>query len=276
LLVFIVLAPHGYAALIDVPPPGELPVVNTVGNDTFYAFIADLFLRRVKPLLSAVAVFYIIYYGSRMALASGNEDSVKKSKLAIMYALIGFIILNAPAIFIQAFNPASQPILPEGPSIEWWAVIMDILITGLRYIAGIIAVAWLILSGFRMITAAGKEDVISKHRIQILWSIFGLIIVALAGVFEKIAFGDCNWSTLICSYPNPTEGVSVFVSIINMILTFVVPLGLIFLVVGGMYMILAHGNDTMLTKGKKILQYTVIALVIIYISYVVVAEIAKW
>jgi hypothetical protein len=40
-------------------------------------------------------------------------------------------------------------------------------------------------------------------------------------------------------------------------------------------MILAHGNDTMLNKGKKIVQGTIIALVIIYAAYVIVMALAN-
>ena len=279
MLVFILLflcVPASFAQMIHVPAPGDLPMIPTAGNLSFTWWLVNWIIPRGKLLLSVVAVIYIIYYGSRMALAGGNDESVKKSKLALTYAAIGFIIINSADIFNAAFNPYFQN--GEGPSIGIWSNIIGILITGLRYIAGTVAVAWLILSGFRMITAGGKEEVIQKQKTQIIWSIFGLILVALAGTFQAVAFGTCDWWNADFCTPKPdaTKGVTLFASIINLLLAFVVPLGFLFLVIGGMYMILSHGNDTMLNKGKKIVQGTVIALVIIYAAYVIVSALAQF
>jgi hypothetical protein len=278
-LGIVLLLPYYVSAeTIHLPPGPDLPTLPAVAreNQSFFRWLVLEIIPKGKLILSVVAVIYIIYYGSRMALAGGNDESVKKSKLALTYAAIGFIIINSADIFNSAFNPYEQN--GEGPSVGVWSNIIGILITGLRYIAGTVAVAWLILSGFRMITAAGKEEVIQKQKTQIIWSIFGLILVALAGTFQSVAFGTCDWwNTDFCTpRPDATKGVSLFASIINLILTFVVPLGFLFLVIGGMYMILAHGNDTMLTKGKKIVQWTVIALVIIYAAYVLVSTLAQF
>jgi hypothetical protein len=268
--------PASFAQMIDVPSPRDLPSIPTSGNFSFRWWLVNQIIPKGKLILSVIAVFYIIYYGSRMVFASGNDELVKKSKLALSYAAIGFIIINASDIFNAAFNPYDQN--GEGPSVGMWSHIIGILITGLRYIAGTLAVAFLVLSGFRMITAAGKEEVIQKQKTQIMWSIFGLILVALAGTFQSVVFGTCNWWNADFCTPSPdaTKGVSLLTSIINLILTFVFPLGFLFLVIGGMYMILSHGNDTMLTKGKKIVQWTVITLVIIYAAYVLVSTLAQF
>lgn len=54
------------------------------------------------------------------------------------------------------------------------------------------------------------------------------------------------------------------------------PLALIAIVVGAVYMMASAGNPGMMGKGKQILTYAIIGLILAYGSYMIINEILKW
>ena len=63
-------------------------------------------------------------------------------------------------------------------------------------------------------------------------------------------------------------------NIINWVLFVIVPIiAPIFIVIGGIYLLIARGNPEMFSKGKSILTAVVIGLIIVYTAYVALSTI---
>ena len=63
-------------------------------------------------------------------------------------------------------------------------------------------------------------------------------------------------------------------NIINWVLFVIVPIiAPIFIVIGGIYLLIARGNPEMFNKGKSILTATVVGLIIVYTAYVLLSTI---
>jgi hypothetical protein len=83
---------------------------------------------------------------------------------------------------------------PEDPRV----IIANLIKIALGFI-GIILVVILIIAGFRWMTSAGNQDVVSKSKSQIVSAIIGLIIIvasyALAEFITSCVYGitDSNW-----------------------------------------------------------------------------------
>lgn len=264
-VLFFLIPPSTLAERFSLPTVPGLPRTSTSGNDTFNDFLVKTLIPMTKIIFQAVAVVFIFYSGSRLVFASGNDDTVKKGRISLLYALIGFIFLNIGDLFVNVFVPREGN--NQGPSLVDWKFLLNIVITAIRGIAGTIAIVSIIIGGFRIVIsgASGSDDAVAKQRTQILWSILGLIVIALAGEFQKIAFeGDTD------------KGISTATSLIRLLLLFIVPLGFGALILGGFYFIFSGASDSLRTKGLKIIQGTIIALVIIYASYTIVTEVLKY
>ncbi len=268
LAVFLFIAgiftiPFLTQAAFDLPGT-SLPELNsTNGNNTFNDFVRNQALPTTRILFQGVAVFYILFFGIRMVF-SANDEASKKARLGLLYAVVGFIFLNVGEFFFASFVPRAG--LNE-PSLFDWKNIISIVITALRGIAGTVAIVSIIISGYQIVisSASGADDAAAKYRRQILWSILGLIVIALAGEFQRIAFeGDVE------------RGHGVIGSLLRLMLLFVVPIGFAGLILGGFYFIFSGANDSLRTKGIKIVQGTLIAMVIIYSAYTVVTEVLKF
>lgn len=67
------------------------------------------------------------------------------------------------------------------------ATLIDTIITYMLYIAGALAVIYLLYSGILYITAGGDETRATKARTGIVNAVIGIIIIVLAFVIEKAA-----------------------------------------------------------------------------------------
>jgi Type IV secretion system pilin len=74
--------------------PSGVSIPNPLkGSNTLYGFISDVIQNVLIPIGGILAVLYIMYSGFLMVTARGNEDQIKKGRLAFTHAAIGTAIL---------------------------------------------------------------------------------------------------------------------------------------------------------------------------------------
>jgi hypothetical protein len=81
-----------YADVYVPGTPATIPNPLGAGNDTIAAFITTL-LDTLFPIMSLVAVFFIIFSGFLMVTAGGNEEKLSKARQAFLWTVIGVAIL---------------------------------------------------------------------------------------------------------------------------------------------------------------------------------------
>src|SRR5690606_19671304 len=65
-------------------------------------------------------------------------------------------------------------------------------VMNLRFILGAIAIAMIMFSGFRLVTAQGNEEIWGTAKKSLIWSIVGLALVGFSGEIVRIfAVGNC-------------------------------------------------------------------------------------
>lgn len=102
-----------------IPCPGSLPCLTEdvqTGKESggVLKYITDAFgtnfLTGFLGLIAAAAVIFIIIGGTRMLLATGNEEEIKKAKSTITWAIIGLVIAILSVAIVRIissldFNP---------------------------------------------------------------------------------------------------------------------------------------------------------------------------
>lgn len=66
------------------------------------------------------------------------------------------------------------------------------LLLGFLYLIAVIMIIW---SGFRILTAAGDDDQVSKAKTMIIYALAGIVIIFLAGSLVQLIMESIFWAT---------------------------------------------------------------------------------
>ncbi|MCF7836416.1 hypothetical protein K9N08_00950 [Candidatus Gracilibacteria bacterium] len=239
----------------------------------------------IQYILGGIALITMGVSAFRMIQAVGDEETVTSSRKSMVWSAIALIIAGGSAIFVdKVFAPdAATGIISDGGNAA--AQLKLILESGqsqarilvLNYVKyfqtflGAGAVLMLFLAGFKMVSAAGNEEIVTKQRQMITWIFMGLAIIlvteGLVSVFlpegeaGKIAF---NSTTAIESFSAQMGGFT------NFLLTFSSAIAVLALIVGAVYMTSAVANPEQAEKGKKIILAAVLGLVVTISAFALV------
>ena len=93
---------------------------------------------------------------------------------------------------VANYNNAVQDPGIGGRAEDKFSALIVGLVLNVRYILGTIAIAMLVIAGVRLVMAQGNEEVFTKQKSVIIWSIIGLTIVGFAGEISRIfSVGEC-------------------------------------------------------------------------------------
>lgn len=77
-------------------------IVSPIGSRNIPEFIQHI-LDQALPIVLGIAVIFIMYGGFTIAKAGGNESEYSKGKQAVMYAIIGLLIVVAAKAIVDGF-----------------------------------------------------------------------------------------------------------------------------------------------------------------------------
>ncbi|MDD5197660.1 MAG: hypothetical protein PHN60_02250 [Candidatus Gracilibacteria bacterium] len=281
------LAPLSFAGVQNIPGASELTTVSTgpiSGTDSLDKLQTGglKILHSAKVVISFLAVIFIVYAGTMMVVAMGDEKAISTQKRQLMYSLIAFLFVNIPgeiyALFArkqvssvtQNLSGSYTDSVTSGSNIfinffEWNATVELGILSFIR--VGIIgaAVFMFTLAAFKLITSGGSEEKIKEAKGRILYGTLGLIFLAVIQGWVQVAYsGDIG------------RGQGIFAQLSNLALFFAGPTAIFFLLLGGYYYITSAGDDEKAKKGKSIVINTFIAVIILLASYAFLKDLADF
>lgn len=132
-----------------------------------------------------VAAAFVVIGGIKYITSSGDASKLQQAKNTIFYALIGLAIVGLAeviVVFVTGIIDKADGSADIGASL---VVILNNIIA----VAGVIAVIFIIVSGVTYMTSAGDPGKIQKAKSTLLYSVIGLIVVALAYAIVNFAIG---------------------------------------------------------------------------------------
>ncbi len=142
------------------------------------------------------------------------------------------------------------------------------IVDNVRYLIGAVAIIVIIISGVKLITAGGNEEVFTKESTSLVYAIIGLFFVGLAGDLSTIFEVDRGG---FLKDPNVTIQKSrIFNRTVQIVITFIKyiigSVSVLFIVRNGMRMVIYGGEEEEISKDKKNIFYGLLGLVVILLS----------
>ncbi len=174
---------------------GALPAdPSQIGRDDIIRILANI-IQWGLMFASAIGAIFIVVNGYQYIISAGNPEKIEKAKMGLTWSIGGFILaIGSYAIVVllaqtlgfqqtdalKSHQPSSLPASAGG--------ILTNIATILFIFAGAVAVAFIILGGYRYVTSQGNQDLVEKAKKTILYAVIGLILVFVsASLFDFIA-----------------------------------------------------------------------------------------
>ncbi|HBE89734.1 MAG: hypothetical protein A3E37_03815 [Candidatus Andersenbacteria bacterium RIFCSPHIGHO2_12_FULL_46_9] len=149
------------------------------GTETFtnllygpYPFILAL-INTALSLVGITAAAFIVYAGFLYISSTGDEDNSSRAKRQIIYALLGIFVAGTASLIVDVVISKEAAALIV--SIRAVAnAIISLLAVG--------ATVYIIIAGVMYFSSTGDEDQASRAKMQIIYAIIGLVVIALSGV----------------------------------------------------------------------------------------------
>ncbi len=232
-----------------------------VSNITSAVFFV---LDMMKFLIGSVAIIMIITAGVKLILARKKIDEVwPKQKEHLIMIVSGFVIIMIADVLVKrVFFGVEGEVYESEASAQIAAGAASEQIKGLYNLvmifAGILAVAMIIVAGFRLLTSAGNEEAQTKVKKQLTWLVIGLFVIGVAEfVVQDFIFPQTGEQI-----PAARQGIRLIVSFTNFASAFISIAAFIASLYGGYLYVAATGNEEQTNKAKRVLLGAVIALIL--------------
>lgn len=116
-----------------------------------------------------------------------NKNQVLK-KIGLTVFLLGAIAFLFP-LAVHAIPMNDLNSVAANTNLPKWGTFGDIIKNIIQILLGVVAilaVAFIVISGYRFITSAGNEEAVSKAKANLTWAVAGLAVTLLAWVIMTV------------------------------------------------------------------------------------------
>ncbi len=279
---FLSLVPVEASSFLPLPGVEDLNVPVPEGETAFEKFenILGPFARNLRIIIGAVAVALMVVSGFTMVISGDNEETAKTQKKSMTYGGIGLMMISIAGPIAEVFDYRQGGIIgdPEdfNNRIRLFGDTTQLVITFIKYLLGSMATLMAIRAGATMVLSSSNEDEVTKAKKSLLLSAGGLFLVFVSSMVIQRIFYIASYSsnaeaTIIQLDQN--ELVRQLVAFTNILVSFVGPIMILGIVVGGFLYVTSGGDDERTGLAKKIITNSVIGIVIIYGAFALVSTV---
>ncbi len=231
----------------------------------------------LKRLLIPCIVLLLTWAGVELFLSRGNEEALKKKFAQILATATGFAVILLTVVLVEKVFFGEHGEILEGGSSESFAQrgVVEIrgLINFITTLVVVIAVAYILFAAFNLIFAGETEDEMTNMKKQAIYAAMGVVIIVIAKEIVEFFMVGGDLGTGRMEAFAPSRYAPFFQEIIywtNIVLSFVGVLAVISLIWAGIRLITQFGDDGAVEEAKKIMQFSVIALVLAFSAYTII------
>lgn len=249
---------------------GGLQTFSNAGSQTGESLATALvknLVRIVRYIIGGVALIMGTIYGMSFIFARGKEDVITKQKQNFLWILVGFLILIISENVASIFNPeyaTSKELINFTTANDQ----LTQIVTYGKWLFGSIFVLLMTISGIKMATARGKEEIITKQKTNLIFSLIGMLVILLASNIVNVIYVIKSPNEIVAG--GPQSVMSEISSIISLILVFLGPLAVAFTIIAGFMYLTSFDNEDRSKKAKQMIIGGITGIVIIYSAYAII------
>ncbi len=137
---------------------------------------------------------------------------------------------------------------------------------------GGIAIFFIVYSGVAIISSMGNEELVTKHKKTLIWSLAGLAVVVLSETLVRQFFFVVDSTTGVAGI-NYASGLATIAGVTNFIATLIGVLSVISIIIAGMLWVANFGNTEIADKSKKVILGAIIGVILSVSAYAIVNSI---
>ncbi len=276
------MIPTAFAGFIPLPDSDSVGLPTAEGDTAVDKFenVLGPVARAARIIIGAISILLIVVSGFTMVVGGDNDGTVKTQKQSITYGLLGLALISIAGPLAEVFDYRSGNALEDGESLVNRAALFDdtvkIVITFIKYLLGALAALMFIRAGAVMVSSSSSDEDITREKKNLAMSAGGLIMVFASDLFVRkilysTAYNSATSETIVSI--NQSEFVKQMVSIINIMVSFVGPIMLLGILIGGLLYATAGGEQGRIDLAKKIMMNSVIGIVVIYGAFALVSTV---
>lgn len=178
------------------------------------------------------------------------------------------------ATSLTASPVASSSISFENPiSSNDVASLLAKILSTVRSLIIVLATVFIVIGGIMYMVSAGNSGMMDRARKILTAAIIGLVIALSADTFLVEIWNILRPADI--AKPVGLTLSQIAVNVLKLLVSLVWVLGIISMVVGGMFMLTAYGNEERAKKGKTILTYAILGVVISLSALIIVGQIQQ-
>jgi hypothetical protein len=168
-----------------------IPNVDLISHPAHLWLIGLAILDMLLRLAGFVAVISIMVAGIELVRTEGSSEKATNARQRLVNSLIGLAIAAGSTALVTFVGNTiggggSSTGLPQ--TVANQAAINRVL-NAIFIIIGALAVLYIVLAGFRMVTSGDNPTKISEARRQILYALLGLVVLASASAIVNVVLG---------------------------------------------------------------------------------------
>lgn len=236
------------------------------GEELAVSFILNA-IRIVRNVVGGVALIMGVLYGVRLVISRGQEEVINQQKKNFLWALMGFMILIISENVARIFNPefaTTDQLVDFGAARDQLRDIVNYI----KWLLGSVIVLMFTISSVRMIASRGEDEEITKQKRNMTFSFIGMLVILLANNIVNAIYvvNEPSEATAAGAQTAVTE----ITSLVRLILIFLGPIAIAFTIYAGFLYLTALDNEERANKGRRMIVYGVVAIVLIYGAYAIV------
>lgn len=154
--------------------------------------------------------------------------------------------------------------------------VLGAILDALQGIIVTLALVFIVVGAVLYVTSAGNDKQIELAKNAILASMIGLALGIAAPSFLKEIATILGWGETPSSVSGATGILGILLNVLNFLLSILGVLAIIMLIIGGFMYLTSAGNDEMIDRGKKILIWSIVGVLVALGSLIIVNQIATF
>lgn len=154
--------------------------------------------------------------------------------------------------------------------------VLTALLDGLQGIIVTLALVFLVVGAVLYVTSAGNEKQIETAKNAIYAAMIGLALGIAAPSFLKEIATILGWGSVPVSVSASASITTILLNVLNFLLNILGVLAIVMMVIGGFMYLTSAGDEDRIDRGKKILIWSIVGVIVALASLIIVRQIADF